>query len=206
MTPAVTQDEFNRREHIVVDALKNGDDLMTEAFNSLSYRERVVVSKLIGLNTEKQTKAEVADAFNVTRERIRQIYVQSIKKLYSMLFDDGSQDEAVAMGIGQFPAPTTDMSAVGKRIWCEFCRENFDCDHFPNDQSHGVGSDFGPYGELLARAQPANWANLLLERDNVQGRAALERFVQWYEENDGNSDDFGELFIVKDAKAALADD
>lgn len=36
---------------------------------------------------------------------------------------------------------------------------------------------------------PSNWAVLLLQRDDVQGRAALERFIEWYEQNDGKADD-----------------
>lgn len=47
------------------------------------------------------------------------------------------------------------------------------------------------------------WAKMLIKRDGVQGRAALERMVKWYEEHDGKADDFGELIIVKDARAAL---
>jgi hypothetical protein len=52
-------------------------------------------------------------------------------------------------------------------------------------------------------ACPANWAHLLLERDDVQGRKVLERMLAYYEEHDGKSDDFGRLFIVIDAAAAL---
>jgi DNA helicase IV len=53
------------------------------------------------------------------------------------------------------------------------------------------------------KAHPANWAKLLLERDDVQGRKVLERMLAYYEEHDGKSDDFGRLFIVIDAAAAL---
>jgi hypothetical protein len=52
-------------------------------------------------------------------------------------------------------------------------------------------------------SNPADWARLLLERDDVQGRAALERMVAWYDEHDGRADDFGRLRIVIDAVRAL---
>lgn len=48
------------------------------------------------------------------------------------------------------------------------------------------------------------WARSLIERDSFQGPLVLERMVKFYEENDGGAFDFGELFIVKDARAALA--
>lgn len=54
------------------------------------------------------------------------------------------------------------------------------------------------------RATGVNWATELLNRDAVQGVATLQRLIVWYAEHDGKADDFGELFIVKDARAALA--
>jgi hypothetical protein len=54
-----------------------------------------------------------------------------------------------------------------------------------------------------ARPDPADWAKLLLARDDVQGRATLERMIEWYEQNDSKAWDSGELFIVKDARAVL---
>lgn len=47
------------------------------------------------------------------------------------------------------------------------------------------------------------WAELLIERDEVQGPEVLRRMIKWYEENDGKADDFGSLFIVGDAQRAL---
>lgn len=50
-----------------------------------------------------------------------------------------------------------------------------------------------------------NWARALLARDKVQGREALRRMLEWYDIHDGLADDYGELFIVKDARKALDD-
>jgi hypothetical protein len=49
----------------------------------------------------------------------------------------------------------------------------------------------------------ADWARMLIARDGVQGPEALRRMIAWYEENDGKADDFGEFWIVKDARVAL---
>jgi hypothetical protein len=57
--------------------------------------------------------------------------------------------------------------------------------------------------EFEGRPRHKTWADDLLRRDNVQGRKTLERMVAFYEENDGRADDFGELWIVKDARSAL---
>jgi hypothetical protein len=65
---------------------------------------------------------------------------------------------------------------------------------------------------LAGRRQPgwtgpdddaSRWAELLVKRDGVQGAEVLRRMIAWYEEHDGKADDFGELFIVKDARRAL---
>lgn len=58
----------------------------------------------------------------------------------------------------------------------------------------------------MSECDPRMWAELLLERDNVQGRRTLERMVEFYEQNDGKADDFGRLFIVTDALRALGRD
>jgi hypothetical protein len=46
---------------------------------------------------------------------------------------------------------------------------------------------------------------MLIVRDGVQGPAALQLLIEWYEEHDSKAWDFGELYIVKDARAALAE-
>lgn len=91
---------------------------------------------------------------------------------------------------------------IGRLVSCiDKCRESAGLKPSPD----------GPTGDvtnLLHRGDLAKqyWARLLLERDDVQGRKVLERMVAYYEEHDGKADDFGRLFIVIDAQAALGND
>ena len=58
---------------------------MQNALKKLSYRERRVLELRYGLGGEHpRTLNEVGRTFNVTRERIRQIENQSLKKLQSL--------------------------------------------------------------------------------------------------------------------------
>src|SRR5919202_123766 len=60
-------------------------EAMREALETLSYRERRVLELRYGLGGEHpRTLDEVGRTFNVTRERIRQIENQSLKKLQSL--------------------------------------------------------------------------------------------------------------------------
>ncbi len=60
-------------------------EALREALEDLSYRERRVLELRYGLGGERpRTLDEVARRFNVTRERIRQIENQSLKKLQSL--------------------------------------------------------------------------------------------------------------------------
>ena len=60
-------------------------DALREALENLSYRERRVLELRYGLGGEHpRTLEEVGRTFNVTRERIRQIENQSLKKLQSL--------------------------------------------------------------------------------------------------------------------------
>ena len=60
-------------------------EALREALENLSYRERRVLELRYGLGDEHpRTLDEVGRAFNVTRERIRQIEGQSLKKLQSL--------------------------------------------------------------------------------------------------------------------------
>lgn len=53
-----------------------------KALNTLSYRESEILKKRFGLESDDSlTLEEVGEAFNVTRERIRQIEVSALKKL-----------------------------------------------------------------------------------------------------------------------------
>ena len=60
-------------------------EALKEALENLSYRERRVLELRFGLGDEHpRTLDEVGRTFNVTRERIRQIEEQSLKKLQSL--------------------------------------------------------------------------------------------------------------------------
>ena len=60
-------------------------EALKESLESLSYRERRVLELRYGLGGEHpRTLDEVGRTFNVTRERIRQIENQSLKKLQSL--------------------------------------------------------------------------------------------------------------------------
>lgn len=58
---------------------------------------------------------------------------------------------------------------------------------------------------IMFLGDPKDWARLLIMRDDVWGPKVLESMVKWFEENDGKADDFGRLFIVTDAQAALTE-
>jgi RNA polymerase primary sigma factor len=66
-----------------VEALTN--EALREALENLSYRERRVIELRYGLGDQHpRTLDEVGRAFNVTRERIRQIEHRSLKKLQEL--------------------------------------------------------------------------------------------------------------------------
>jgi RNA polymerase primary sigma factor len=66
-----------------VEILRN--DALRDALENLSYRERRVLELRYGLDGEHpRTLDEVGRTFNVTRERIRQIENQSLKKLQNL--------------------------------------------------------------------------------------------------------------------------
>jgi len=66
-----------------VEALTN--EALREALENLSYRERRVIELRYGLGDQHpRTLDEIGRTFNVTRERIRQIEHQSLKKLQSL--------------------------------------------------------------------------------------------------------------------------
>ena len=60
-------------------------ETLARVLSTLSYRERRVLELRYGLNGENPcTLDEVGRAFNVTRERIRQIENQGLKKLRAL--------------------------------------------------------------------------------------------------------------------------
>jgi len=67
---------------------------LREALGNLSYRERRVLELRYGLGTERPcTLDEVGRTFNVTRERIRQIEHQALKKLQNLDQAQGLRDD-----------------------------------------------------------------------------------------------------------------
>jgi len=70
-------------------------EALREALENLSYRERRVLELRYGLGGEHpRTLDEVGRTFNVTRERIRQIENQSLKKLQSLAAAQKLRDAA----------------------------------------------------------------------------------------------------------------
>jgi RNA polymerase primary sigma factor len=60
------------------------DEALTKCLESLSDRERRVLEMRFGLNEPPRSLDEVGRAFNVSRERVRQIENESLKKLRSL--------------------------------------------------------------------------------------------------------------------------
>jgi RNA polymerase primary sigma factor len=70
-------------------------ELLRNILGTLSYRERRVLELRYGLDGEQpRTLDEVGRTFNVTRERIRQIENQSLKKLRALAVTDSLKDVA----------------------------------------------------------------------------------------------------------------
>src|SRR5450755_1928825 len=71
------------------------EEALRNALNNLSYRERRVIELRYGLVGEHpRTLDELGRTFNVTRERIRQIEIQSLKKLQHLPEAQALRDEA----------------------------------------------------------------------------------------------------------------
>ena len=71
------------------------NEALRDVLNTLSYRERRVLELRYGLNGEHpRTLDEVGKTFNVTRERIRQIENQSLKKLRALSDSQTLRDAA----------------------------------------------------------------------------------------------------------------
>jgi RNA polymerase primary sigma factor len=69
-------------------------EMLAQALSALSEREQRVLELRYGLNGERpRTLDEVGRDFNVTRERIRQIESQSLRKL-ATIAGDGLRDVA----------------------------------------------------------------------------------------------------------------
>jgi RNA polymerase primary sigma factor len=79
-------------------------EALRDALENLSYRERRVLELRYGLGGElPRTLDEVGRTFNVTRERIRQIETQSLKKLQNLREAQTLRDDVESSG---YPLPT----------------------------------------------------------------------------------------------------
>src|ERR1700748_1721177 len=89
-------------------------EALREALENLSYRERRVLELRYGLGGEHpRTLDEVGRTFNVTRERIRQIENQSLKKLQSLAEAQKLRDVAQPR---PRPATATERAFSGPRL------------------------------------------------------------------------------------------
>ena len=87
------------------------NEALRDALEKLSYRERRVLELRYGLGGEHpRTLDEVGHTFNVTRERIRQIENQSLKKLQSLAEAQKLRDTP-----GRFPRRALQISGVTPR-------------------------------------------------------------------------------------------
>ncbi|MDD2486867.1 MAG: sigma factor-like helix-turn-helix DNA-binding protein [Candidatus Gracilibacteria bacterium] len=53
----------------------------TDILNNLTEKEKIIISRRIGLNGEKETLQEIGNDYNITRERVRQIEDVGTKKI-----------------------------------------------------------------------------------------------------------------------------
>ena len=75
------------------------NEALRDALENLSYRERRVLELRYGLGDEHpRTLDEVGHTFNVTRERIRQIENEALKKLQNLREAQKLRDDETASG------------------------------------------------------------------------------------------------------------
>ena len=87
------------------------NEALRDALEKLSYRERRVLELRYGLSGEHpRTLGEVGRTFNITRERIRQIENQSLKKLQSLAEAQKLRDPP-----DRFPRRSSQISGVTPR-------------------------------------------------------------------------------------------
>jgi RNA polymerase primary sigma factor len=84
------------------------------ALENLSYRERRVLELRYGLGDDHpRTLDEVGRTFNVTRERIRQVENQALKKLQNLREAQKLRDDVET-------APDLPLRTLGQRAWAPF--------------------------------------------------------------------------------------
>jgi len=100
-----------------VEALRDSSRLLTEVRKSLlSFpdRERDVLVRRLGFETAPETLQEVADDYDITRERVRQIEARATKKwIRESSWDDILEQKISRLLIGRsFPLPVAGVEAI----------------------------------------------------------------------------------------------
>ena len=94
-------------------------EALREALENLSYRERRVLELRYGLGGEHpRTLDEVGRTFNVTRERIRQIENQSLKKLPAARRGAEAPRRGASRRARQMPSPASADAAAAAGAFC----------------------------------------------------------------------------------------
>lgn len=76
----VLEDPTARRADDDAEEASLSDDLVSKMF-VLSERERTVIARYYGIECERQTMAEIAEALGIRRERVRQVRNQALRNL-----------------------------------------------------------------------------------------------------------------------------
>ena len=114
LTAALNDGPFRSTE---VEALPDTSRLLTEVRKSLlsfSDRERDVLVRRLGFQTMPETLQEIADDYDVSRERIRQIEARATKKwIRESSWDDILEQKISRLLIGRsFPLPVAGVEAI----------------------------------------------------------------------------------------------
>jgi len=81
----------------LLDIMKNLDIIIDNLLEGFSEKQEKVLAGRFGLKTgKKATLQEIGDSLGVTRERVRQIEVQSLKKLKKLIENDKSSKDIIS--------------------------------------------------------------------------------------------------------------
>jgi len=95
----------------------DGAEQIAKALDMLSYREAQVLRLRFGLDSDQpQTLDEVGRTFNVTRERVRQIQDQALKKLRSVVVRDSVLGGSVTLLEPQRDAPAANRTRTAVAV------------------------------------------------------------------------------------------
>lgn len=102
---------------VAAEAISESDGLLIEVrrfLMSLSSRERDVFVRRMGFETSPETLQEIADDYDITRERVRQIEARTIEKcIRESTWDDVLEQKISRLLIGRrFPLPVSGVEAI----------------------------------------------------------------------------------------------